>query len=223
MRTPVRIAIRAAVPSDVDEIASLHLASWLAAYRGIVPDEFLAAITLESRVIRWRKALSSSESPLTETILAVDGSTIQGVSSFGPRRHPASTGVGEVYALHVAPASRRRGIGRLLLDDSIRRLAIRGFSGAVLWVLRDNVDARHFYEAQGWSVTGEEIVEERDGHAIPETRYAIAFAQEGAHRGHDPSVATAVVSPDQTAPDRSTGAEIHVLGGEDVGDRAHQA
>lgn len=201
MRTsPARIAIRAASPSDVDAIASLHLASWRTAYRGIVPDEFLAAITLESRVIRWRKALSSSESPLTETIVAVDGHTIRGVCSFGPRRPPQSTGVGEVHALHVEPTSRRRGIGQLLLDDALRRLAIRGFSGAVLWVLRDNVDARHFYEAQGWAVTGEETVEERDGYAIPETRYAISFET-----------------------DRSAGAEIHVLRGEDVGDRAHQA
>lgn len=197
---PAPIAIRAASLSDVDAIASLHLASWRAAYRGIVPDEFLAAITLESRVIRWRKALSSPEAPPTETILAVDGDTIQGVCSFGPRRRPESTDIGEVYALHVEPTSRRRGIGRRLLDDSLRRLAIRGFSGAVLWVLRDNAEARRFYEAQGWSVTGEEMVEERDGHAIPETRYAISFET-----------------------DRSARAEIHVLGGEDVGDGAHEA
>jgi GNAT superfamily N-acetyltransferase len=155
---------------------------------------------LESRVIRWRKALSSSESPLTETIVAVDGDTIQGVCSFGPRRRPELTGVGEVHALHVEPTSRRRGIGKLLLDDTLRRLAIRGFSAAELWVLRDNVDARRFHEAQGWSVTGEEMVEERDGYAIPETRYAISFET-----------------------DRSAGAEIHVLGGEDVGDGVHQA
>ena len=176
MRTsPARVAIRPASPSDVDAIASLHLASWRTAYRGIVPDEFLAAITLESRVIRWRNALSSSESPPTETIVAVDGNTIQGVCNFGPRRRPQSTGVGEVRALHVEPTSRRRGIGQRLLDEALRRLAIRGFGGAVLWVLRDNVDARHFYEAQGWAVTGEEMVEERDGYAIPETRYAISF------------------------------------------------
>jgi len=46
----------------------------------------------------------------------------------------------------------------------------------VLWVLRDNPNARHFYEAQGWSVTGGEMVEDRDGYAIPETRYAVTFA-----------------------------------------------
>jgi ribosomal protein S18 acetylase RimI-like enzyme len=174
---PTSVAIRAASASDAEAIAALHLASWWAAYRGIVPDQFLNAITLENRVARWRRALSSSESPLVETTMAVDGDTILGVCSSGPRSWPTSSSVGEVYALHVEPSSWRRGIGKLLLDDSLVRLATRGFAAAVLWVLRDNWNGRHFYEAQGWSVTGEEMVEERDGYAIPETRYAISFGK----------------------------------------------
>jgi len=46
----------------------------------------------------------------------------------------------------------------------------------VLWVLRDNWNARQFYEAQGWQGTGEEMVEDRSGYAIPESRYAITLA-----------------------------------------------
>lgn len=59
---------------------------------------------------------------------------------------------------------------------AVRRLAARGCTGAVLWVLRDNANARRFYEAHGWSFTGEEMIEERSGFGIPETRYAITFA-----------------------------------------------
>jgi ribosomal protein S18 acetylase RimI-like enzyme len=171
-----RVAIRAASTVDAEAIAELHLASWQAAYRGIVSDEFLDGITLESRVVRWRRALSPSESPLTETIVAMDGETVVGVCSSGPRRHPDADGVGEVYSLHVETASWRRGIGKLLLDDTLQRLAVRGFTGAVLWVLRDNWNARQFYEAQGWQGTGEEMVEDRSGYAIPESRYAITLA-----------------------------------------------
>jgi len=171
---PTSVAIRAASASDVETIAALHLASWWAAYRGIVPDQFLHGITLESRIARWQRALSS-ESPVTGTTVAVDGDTVLGVCSSGPRLSPESSSVGEVYALHVEPGSWRRGIGQLLLDDSLRRLAARGFVAAVLWVLRDNWSARRFYEAQGWSTTGEEMVEARNGYAIPETRYAISF------------------------------------------------
>ena len=119
--------------------------------------------------------MSASETPQTETIVAVDADLVVGVSSFGPRRQPASRQIGEIYALHVRPVSWRRGLGKRLLDDSKRRLEARGFVGAVLWVLRDNQNARRFYETQGWAITGEEINEERGGYAIPETRYAITF------------------------------------------------
>ena len=171
----VEVAVREAAPSDVEAIAALHLASWRVAYRGIVPDEFLDGITLESRVERWRRAFSPSESPLIETTVALHGGAIRGVCSFGPQRELPARGIGEVYALHVQPESRRRGLGKLLLDDAVRRLRARGFGGAVLWVLRDNASARRFYEAQGWSANGEELIEERSGYVIPETRYAITF------------------------------------------------
>ncbi len=160
---------------DVEAIAVLHLASWRSAYRGIVSDQFLNELTIESRLTRWELALSPSDATHTETTVAARGDTILGVCSFGPMRRPDSSVTGEVYALHVEPALRRHGIGKLLLDDSLTRLASRGFTSAVLWVLRDNASARRFYEAQGWSTTGEEMVEDQHGYAIPETRYAISF------------------------------------------------
>jgi ribosomal protein S18 acetylase RimI-like enzyme len=172
-------AIRDATLADTEAIAALHLASWRSAYQGIVPDGFLESITRESRIVRWRNALSPAGSPHTETIIAVDGAVILGLCSFGPRREPASSEVGEVYALHVHPGLRRSGIGTLLLEAAVRRLAARGCVTAVLWVLRDNMSARAFYEARGWSPTGEEMVEHRSGFAIPETRYTIALEVPG--------------------------------------------
>ncbi len=103
----VNVSLRAATAGDVDAIAALHVASWLAAYSGIVPDAFLSGVTLESRVVRWGQAVDPSVSPHTETVVAEEGGTILGVCSFGPRRQPAGDGVGEVYALHVRPDVRR--------------------------------------------------------------------------------------------------------------------
>jgi len=145
----------------------------MSAYRGIVPDAFLQGVTLQSRLIRWERAFSADESPDTDTIVAVDGPTILGICSFGPRRKPPSSTTGEIYALHVLPASRRGGLGTMLLDAAGRRLVDRGFRWAFLWVLRENADARRFYEARGWSLAGEEWVEERDGYSIPEVGYSI--------------------------------------------------
>jgi len=145
----------------------------MSAYHGIVPDAFLQGVTLQSRLTRWQRAFSAEDSPGTETIVAIDGPTILGVCSFGPRRQPLSSTTGEIYALHVLPAVRRARLGTLLLDEAGRHLVQRGFKWAFLWVLRDNADARRFYEARGWSLAGEEWVEERDGYSIPEVGYAI--------------------------------------------------
>jgi ribosomal protein S18 acetylase RimI-like enzyme len=171
--------IRRAAPADVDAIATMHLASWLAAYRGLISDEYLDRVTHESRVARWERTFTPEEAGVTETTLAVEGDNILGLCSFGPMVNPLATTMGEIYSLHIDPDTWRGGIGRMLLDDALLRLANRGFERVVLWVLRDNENARRFYEARGWSVTGEERDEDRSGYSIPETRFWIGLPPSG--------------------------------------------
>jgi ribosomal protein S18 acetylase RimI-like enzyme len=159
--------------ADVPAIAAVHLASWRAAYTDITPPGFMDTVTIESRLVRWEGAFTGPVSRTTETTIAVDGAGVLGICSFGPRRAPKSDVVGEIYSLHVGPASWRQGLGLMLLDDAVARLAARGFASAVLWVLRDNGSARAFYEARDWSLTGEERLDERSGFAIPEVQYSI--------------------------------------------------
>ena len=165
-----RVVVRAATLSDVSAVADLHLASWRTAYRGIVPEAYLRDVTLEGRQARWRRALSARESRHTDTLVAVDGVEVVGVCSFGPRQDDTAS-TGEIHSLHIQPQRRRTGMGTLLLNNAVRRLAERGFDSAVLWVLEANAGARQFYEVLGWLPTGEQRVEDREGHAIPEVRY----------------------------------------------------
>lgn len=132
----------------------------------------MSSITLEGRIKRWQAAFTPPASERTETTVAMDGDRILAVCSFGPRGEPKDPPAGEIYSLHVGPESLRRGIGRMLLDDALRRLSIRGFMSVYLWVLRDNTNARAFYEARGWSLTGEERNDDRSGFPIAEVRYA---------------------------------------------------
>jgi ribosomal protein S18 acetylase RimI-like enzyme len=159
--------------ADVPAIAAVHLASWRAAYSDITPAGFMETVTIESRLVRWEGAFTGPASRTTQTTIAVDGDGVLGICSFGPCRTPNSSVVGQIYSLHISPASWRKGLGRMLLDDAVARLTARRFESAVLWVLRDNANARAFYEAYGWSFTGEERLDERSGFAIPEVRYSI--------------------------------------------------
>ncbi len=165
--------VRDATPDDVPALAALHLSSWRSAYSGIVPQAWLSAVTLESRLERWEQALRAPASE-RQTIVADAGGTITGLCELGVARDDdVASGCGEIIALHVRPESRGRGVGTLLLDAAISRLHHMGRTHAVLWVIRDNADACRFYEARGWHRDGAERVEHRGDASIPEVRYRI--------------------------------------------------
>ena len=52
----------------------------------------------------------------------------------------------------TAPTQQRKGIGRLLLDDLVRRAAVQGCAALLLEVRADNAPARNLYERNGFEV-----------------------------------------------------------------------
>ncbi|HUG28973.1 MAG TPA: GNAT family N-acetyltransferase, partial [Candidatus Limnocylindria bacterium] len=110
--------IRPARDGDAEAIARIQIASWRAAYRAIMPADFLAGLNEAERAERWRTRVGSDASPDAPTYVAVDGAgTVVGFAHTGPLRDEdlPSDGRGEVYTLYVDPAAWRRGIGTALL------------------------------------------------------------------------------------------------------------
>lgn len=77
------ICVRIAEPCDAQAIATLHIASWKVAYKGLLPDQFLDRLDVENRAQRWDEILAKGEST---TILAISNDQIVGFSSCGPSR-----------------------------------------------------------------------------------------------------------------------------------------
>ena len=50
--------VRAGVPSDVDGIAAVHVESWRSTYKGHVPDDILAGLSVEQRAEIWRGVMA---------------------------------------------------------------------------------------------------------------------------------------------------------------------
>lgn len=88
--------------------------------------------------------------PGAETVVAEEAGEIAGFA-LGYPMPPAS---GHVVTLDVHPAFRRRGLGRLLMETLIERLAAGGAGPVTLEVDVRNSGALAFYHALGFRQTG---------------------------------------------------------------------
>lgn len=161
------VRIRRARVDDAADIARVHVRSWQAAYRGILPDGFLDTLEPASRAVRWQETLQPADDgrfTFVAELLAEDDSPgeIIGFASGGPERDGlAAEDVaydGEVYGLYLTPEHWRQGIGRRLLHVSVQRLIEQGINAIVIWVLKDNRPARAFYELFGGVVVREKSI-----------------------------------------------------------------
>lgn len=164
-------ATRRAGTGDAPAIAAVHVKSWQAAYRGLMPDEYLDGLDVGERTERWRRILSSGDGAV---VVADDrAGRIVGFCSVMPSRDAdASPTTGEIAAIYVDPEHSRRGLGTALLADAFEHAASRGFTTLTLWVLDGNHRAQRFYESRGFSRDGAAKVEDRWGQvALREIRY----------------------------------------------------
>jgi ribosomal protein S18 acetylase RimI-like enzyme len=128
-------------------IARVNVESWQAAYKGLLPDEALAALSVEERALGWLRRLQNPEPPSFTCVAETDG-RIVGFVAGGAEHEGDPIYRGEVYAIYLLPAYQRRGIGGALLREGAARLAQSGFEAMLVWMLVGNLASR-FYEAMG--------------------------------------------------------------------------
>ena len=163
--------IRPAASADVPDLARLHVVSWRAAYRGIMPDAVLDSLSIEAFETRWRQSFAQTQ----RSTLAVEiNRQLVGFTSVGPSRdadvEPHSTG--ELYALYLDPLVWGQGVGHALWSAAFQMLVENQFADATLWVLEANTRARSFYERVGFCLEpGATKALEREGAVLPEVRY----------------------------------------------------
>jgi len=141
--------VREATRADAAAIAGLHLANWRAAYRGIVPDDLLDAITLESRRQHWERVLAEPDGREFVYVAENADGRLLGIASGGPEVGGDPQYHGELYVLHVRSEAQGRGVGRALMRAVTERLAEDGITTLLVWMLRENHAARRFYEVMG--------------------------------------------------------------------------
>lgn len=164
------VSIRRAEVSDAPALGALHVASWRAAYKGLLPDEVIEGFTVESRVASWTSWLTSPTTPShRHHVLTLDG-VIAGFAVTGPSRDTSDQGEMELLAIYLAPDAWGRGHGAALLGVALGAAAGLGARTITAWVLDTNARARRFYEAMGFALDGAEKLDARIGDAR-EVRY----------------------------------------------------
>jgi len=169
------LEVRRARPDDAASIAAINVASWRAAYAGLVEQSVLDDLDVHSRQREWRAYLEAPN-PRDRMMVVQRGLDVIGYArTSGARDDDLDPGeVAEVCGLYIDPASWRAGAGRLLMRAALTDLAARGFGAAVLWVLTGNERARRFYEHMGFVVEGRD---DKPFLGAPQIRYRAPLSE----------------------------------------------
>jgi ribosomal protein S18 acetylase RimI-like enzyme len=151
--------IRKAEMKDAQQLAHLHIASWKRAYRGIVSDDILNNLDETRRAAAFEK---SFEIKFGETYLIEENGSIRGFTTFGNcRDNDRDENTGEIWGVYISPDHWRMGYGSKLTAYAESVFRSMNKKEIVLWVLKDNCEARSFYEKIGYIVDGKSKILER--------------------------------------------------------------
>ena len=68
--------MRRAHVEDADALAAVHVSAWRAAYRGVMSDDFLAAMDVTRWAEGWRRRLDAPESGVVTLVGVPTGHTV---------------------------------------------------------------------------------------------------------------------------------------------------
>lgn len=145
--------IRQATLKDAQTIATIHVRSWQAAYRGQVDDLYLDRLDIDARTRRWERTLSDDN--YQTLVYEDDNGQIVGFTTCEPHEE-ADLGddVAELMMIYLLPEAQGQGLGRVLCEATIEMVREQGFNRLILWTLTSNKHAHGFYEHLGFVADG---------------------------------------------------------------------
>ena len=137
--------IREADFDDAAGIADVHVRSWRAAYRDILPAAYLDGMSDIRHAAMWADVLDQPDRIGVTLIAEAEKHGIIGFADCSRERGTTARDQGEITALYVLPDLQRRGVGLALVRAGARALAAGGMTQLGIWVLQENAAARDFY------------------------------------------------------------------------------
>ena len=138
-----QMVIREAAEEDARQIAEILVEDWKTAYRGIIDSDYLDSLNVEERYQRELQRYRIYT-------VAAAGKEVLGFA-WNEMSEDGEADC-EIIALYVRYARRNSGIGRALFRNSVDYFRAAGRKTMIIWCLRDNLEARKFYEKMGGKV-----------------------------------------------------------------------
>lgn len=142
------ITFRVAEPAtaNADALARLHAESWQAAYRGVLPADYLNDAAVADRQAHWRRVAAALG---TNDVLVVAEVAPRVVGMALWKARPEAGFTHHLDTCLVHPAIRGGGVGTTLLRRAAQRAAETSGRGLYVWVLDGNLAAFNFYRSLG--------------------------------------------------------------------------
>lgn len=140
--------IRKVQQGDANALAYIQTESWKAAFAGILDAEMLAKCTDIDRATAMYQMLLD-ENKGNGYLLTVNEKP-HCIAYWDAARDPEFAGKAELICIHSLPDNWHKGFGSQMMDLVLMDIKKAGYSEVVLWVFRDNLRARAFYEAKGF-------------------------------------------------------------------------
>lgn len=144
--------IRPVESGDAPALAHIQTESWKAAFAKLLPEEVLRSATqVPPAEQMYRKLLAEQFGH--GLMMEVDGAP-HCMAWWSASRDPECPGDAEIICIHSLPGNWGRGYGSAMMDRLLADIRRAGYRRVMLWVFRDNVRARGFYEKKGFVCNG---------------------------------------------------------------------
>ena len=158
--------IRYACDEDISRIAELLVFGKRTAYRSIFNNDLVSFKELQ--VLKIINEYRQDPWLLKNTLLYDDG-IVKGM--VGKRVFAERPDEIELCDFYVEPVFQGTGIGRKLMERFIEDAGAENKRRIFLWVIKDNLSARKFYERNGFKADGQEKL--IDGTQVLDKRYVM--------------------------------------------------
>lgn len=151
------VIIRNVNEKDIPSIADIQVNGWKTAYKGIIDDSILKAMSKEEKIERLKSNYGKNGFIVAEIENKVVGfCRYTDSNEFTPEMQDIDC---EITALYVKPDLKYNGIGTKLFQFVVDEFKRKNKTKMILWCLKENEPSKKFYTKMGGEVAGERVIE----------------------------------------------------------------